>query len=80
MREIATPELENSFSQSVTLSTDENEEYANIMTAVTTYAEEQTAKFISGARSLDEWDAFIEELQDMGDIQKALDIKNSKLQ
>lgn len=80
MREVATPEIENAFYKDVTLSTDENEEYANIMTAVITYAEEQTAKFISGARSLDEWDAFIEELQDMGDIQKALDIKNSKLQ
>lgn len=63
----------------VTLSTDENEEYANIITAVDTYVDEQRAKFITGDRSLDEWDAFIEEVQGMGDIQKALDIKNSKL-
>lgn len=78
-RDIYTEELSVPYYKEVTLSTDENEEYANIMTAVDTYVDEQRAKFITGERSMDEWDAFIEELQDIGDIQKALDIKNSKL-
>lgn len=65
--------------KSVILSTDENEEYANVMTAVETYVSEQKAKFISGERSFDEWDAFIGEVNGMGDIQAALDIRNAKL-
>lgn len=65
--------------KSVILSTDENEEYANVMTAVETYVSEQKAKFISGERSFDEWDVFIGEVNAMGDIQAALDIRNAKL-
>ena len=78
-RDVYSEEVETPYYDSVTLSTDENEEFANIMTAVDTYADEQTSKFITGARPMEEWDAFIEELQGMGDIQKALDLKNSKL-
>lgn len=78
-REVYTDDAKIPYYDKVTLSTDENEEYANIITAVDTYVDEQRAKFITGDRSMDEWDAFIEEVQGMGDIQKALDIKNSKL-
>lgn len=78
-RNVYTDKLDVPYYKSVTLSEDENEEYANIMTAVDTYVDEQRAKFITGERSMDEWDAFIEELQGMGDIQRALDIRNSKL-
>lgn len=78
-RDIYTEDLKVPYYKEVTLSTDENEEYANIMTAVDTYVDEQRAKFITGERPMDEWDDFIEELQGIGDIQAALDIKNSKL-
>lgn len=61
------------------LTTDEAEEYANIMTPINTYAAEQMAAFISGSRSFDEWDKYVKELNDMGDIQKAMDIYNSKI-
>lgn len=79
VRNVYTDSIKSPYYDSVVLSTDENEEYANIMTAADTYANEQKSKFITGARSFDEWDTFIEELRKMGDIQKALDIKNSKL-
>ncbi len=61
------------------LTTDEAEEYANIMTPINTYASEQMAAFIIGSRSFDKWDAYVKELNAMGDIQKAMDIYNSKI-
>ncbi len=61
------------------LTPDEAEEYANIMTPINTYAAEQMAAFISGNRSFDEWNSYVKEIQDMGDIQKAMDIYNSKI-
>lgn len=59
------------------LTADENEEYSLIMTPVKTFAKEQKAKFIKGDRSFDEWDAYIGELNAMGDIQRAMDIHNA---
>ena len=61
------------------ISSDESSEYANIMTPVETYAQEQKVKFIKGERSFDEWNKYIEELNNMGDINAALEIYNSKL-
>ena len=61
------------------ISADESSEYANIMTPVETYAKEQKVKFIKGERSFDEWNKYIEELNNMGDINAALEIYNSKL-
>lgn len=63
----------------VTLSVEENSTYSEIMTPVETYMKEQKAKFIKGERSFDEWDAYIEEINKMGDIQKAMDLYNSKI-
>ncbi len=62
-----------------TLSTAENEAYANIMTPVTTFAKEEKVKFIKGQRPFSDWPKYIEELNKMGDIQKAMDIYNSKI-
>lgn len=64
----------------ISLSSDENDEYSNIMTPVETYAKEQKVKFIKGERSFDEWDQYIEEINKMGDIQAALKIVNDKVQ
>jgi putative aldouronate transport system substrate-binding protein len=61
------------------LTPEESETYASIMTPIDTYAKEQMAAFISGGRSFDEWDQYIEELAAMGDIQKALDIYQSHI-
>lgn len=61
------------------LTTDEAQEYTNIMAPVETFAMEQEAKFVKGDRSFDDWAKYIEELNKMGDIQKALDLYNSKL-
>ena len=63
----------------VNLNGEDQEMYSNIMSAIETYEEEQRAAFIKGTRSLDEFDAFVEELNAMGDIQAAMDLYNSKL-
>lgn len=62
------------------LTTDESNEYANIMTPIETYAKSQVALFILGKRPMSEWDTFVDELKAMGDIQKALDIYNAHTQ
>lgn len=69
----------NSQAPRVQLSLDENEQYANIMTAVNTFAKEEMVKFIMGKRSFDEWDDYLKKINAIGDINKALDIYNSKL-
>lgn len=56
------------------ITADDAEVYANIMTPINTYAAEQMAAFITGNRSFNEWDAYLEELNAMGDIQKAMTI------
>lgn len=61
------------------LTSDENEKYANIMTPVETFAKEQKVKFIKGTRSFDEWDKYIQELNKMGDINEAMELYNSKI-
>lgn len=60
-----------------TLTPDENEQYANTMTAVDTYAKEARIKFIKGERSFDEWDKYIEEINKIGNIEESLDIYNA---
>ncbi|HWT73729.1 MAG TPA: hypothetical protein VN258_03275 [Mobilitalea sp.] len=60
-------------------SADDAEEYANIMTPINTYAAEQMAAFISGSRSFDEWDAYVKEINDMGDLKRAMEISNSTI-
>ncbi len=61
------------------LTQDETDLYASIMTPIETYAKEQAAKFIMGKRPFSEWDAFITELNNMGDIPKAMDLYTSKI-
>ena len=58
----------------VSHTTEESEELALITTAVNTYVEEECTKFITGKRSLDEFDDFVEELKNM-QIEKAIEIK-----
>ncbi|MCD8222811.1 MAG: extracellular solute-binding protein [Clostridiales bacterium] len=47
--------------------TEENsEQYADIMSNVKTLSDEMEAQFISGSVSLDEWDSYVQQLKDFG--------------
>ncbi len=50
----------------VTLTTDESTRLSEIMTQVDTYANEMTLKFITGAESLDNFGAYIEQVNALG--------------
>ena len=50
----------------MTQTTDEARELSQLQTQVETYGDEMMFKFITGERSLDEFDAFVEELKGMG--------------
>lgn len=68
----------------VTLTAEEQAEYANIAADLITFIEENTLQFITGAKSLDEWDLFIETIKNMGlprcveIYQQALDRYNAR--
>ena len=53
----------------------ESDKDADIQTNLSTYVEEQTIKFITGERSLDEFDAYVQQLKDFG-IEDALKFRN----
>ena len=59
----------------LTLDEDEQDEYDSIMGAISTYAEEEMLKFFTGAKSMDEYDAFVETLKSMG-IERATELEN----
>lgn len=56
-----------------TMTTEENEEYAEIMTEISTYVQEERDKFVTGQNSLDNLDKFIKNLKDLG-IERAIEI------
>ena len=58
------------------LTEEETEEYAEIFNVIDTIASENCVKFIIGERSLDEYDAFVEELQEAG-AERAVEIYNT---
>ena len=58
---------------SMALSADDSTEAANIYSDIQTLCMESIAKFITGDKSLDEFDSFVEQIEDMG-IQDYLDI------
>ena len=51
---------------SVQLTADEGEEFTSKATDYETYAAESILKFINGDSSMEEWDAFVSHLEDMG--------------
>ncbi len=55
-----------------TLSSSENSETSIVRESINTHFEENIGRFIIGERSLDEWDDYIEELNDIG-LQELLD-------
>lgn len=50
----------------LTFSKEATESNANYMTAIKTYVDECTVKFITGEISLDKWDSYVKKVQDMG--------------
>ena len=58
---------------SLGMTPEQNAEYSTIMTDVQTAVDEATPQFISGVRSLDEYDAYLETLQTLN-IDRAVEI------
>lgn len=54
----------------------ESKEAANILDSLNTFTLENTLKFLTGERSLDEFDQFVSELNDIG-LQRLLEIKQA---
>ncbi|MFX3632655.1 MAG: extracellular solute-binding protein [Candidatus Pristimantibacillus sp.] len=50
----------------LTPTVEESKEVAKILTAVTSYKEEMFIKFVMGKESLDKYDAYVKQVQDMG--------------
>ena len=63
----------------ITQTADEATEIAQIMSNVSTYRDEMLIKFIMGQRPMDEFDAFVAEIQRLG-IAKVLEHKNAAYQ
>lgn len=59
----------------VTLSytTEESSEYTSIMNDINTYVAENTTAFVTGTRSLEEWDQYVEQIERMN-LARALEI------
>lgn len=60
------------------MNTEENAEYSQLYSDISTYLEENTLSFITGAKSLDEYDSFLENLKSMG-IERCIEIKQQAL-
>ncbi|OUS76005.1 hypothetical protein B1748_14425 [Paenibacillus sp. MY03] len=61
------------------LSKEDEAKKAQVMTAVTTYVDENIYKFLLGERDLSEWDAFKTELSNIGDYQSIVDMMNAQI-
>ena len=60
----------------VTMTIDESREYADIVSRVNNFAEEKIYAFIFGEESLDNFDAFVEQIKALG-IDRAVEIKQA---
>lgn len=56
----------NTLPEAVELNADEADEHSSIYSDINTRLQEGIAQFITGARPMEEWDSFVEELYDMG--------------
>lgn len=63
--------MDNHLLPQIYLKEEETEEDSNIMANITTYVEEMTAKFITGAESLDNYDKYLAQLREFG-VEKAI--------
>ncbi len=67
-----------SFVQS-SLTEEQNDTISENMAPLHSYVLQELRRFITGERSLDEWDAFIEKAKQLGDYQSAVNIYNDQL-
>ncbi|MCR5794135.1 MAG: hypothetical protein K6G61_02140 [Solobacterium sp.] len=63
---------------SVTMTSEETAEYAPLYTDIETFVQENNVKFIKGEKSLDEYDAYREQLKGMG-IEKCISLRQAAL-
>lgn len=61
------------------LSKEEQDQESSIMSAIITHRDAEALKFITGKRSFDTWDAFIDEMKKLGDYEKVLGYYNARL-
>lgn len=62
------------YPKGATLTTDETEAFSSIIFDINTYVQENVPKFISGEKSLDDFDAFVKTVEDMG-VDEIIQIK-----
>ena len=60
----------------MTLTAEEGQDYAKVMNQVSTYQETAVLQFIMGTRSLDEFDAYVEDMKQL-EIEKAISYQQS---
>ncbi len=63
----------NTLPANIVMTTEESEEYNSLVTDIATYLQENIVNFIIGGRSLDEFDDFVAQIEEMG-IQQCIDI------
>ena len=66
------------YTSAATMTAGEGSEYATIMGDINTLISETVVKFVTGEKSLDEYDAFVAQLKSMG-IERAVEIKQAAL-
>ncbi|NLB39556.1 MAG: extracellular solute-binding protein [Clostridiales bacterium] len=64
----------------ISFTVDQGAEAGQILTPIATYRDEMFAKFVKGEESFDNWDAYIENIRKMGDIDKVLTMYNDAAQ
>ncbi len=62
----------------VTPTSEESKEFSTIMNEINTYRDEMTLKFIFGTESLDNFDTYVKNMENMG-LARALEIQNAAL-
>ena len=60
----------------ISMTADESERYSAIYSDIQTLISENLSKFAVGERSMDEWDDFVQQIQDMG-IQECIELKQA---
>ena len=60
------PYVEEGYPSSVYLDQETALRAANLLTVITEYAEQESAKFVTGTRSLDELDNYFDEIERLG--------------
>lgn len=62
----------------ITPTSEESKDFSTIMSEINTYRDEMTLKFIFGTESLDNFDAYVKNIESMG-LNRALEIQNAAL-